>query len=76
MYEGRVTYGNLENKINTLYWLVENSIHKKITMQTIDKRAVTKRCRRLVTSTSLALELLRKSVKHSSWKKLSYCFKF
>jgi hypothetical protein len=21
-------YGNLENKINTLYWLVENSIHK------------------------------------------------
>ena len=25
--------------------------------------------------TSLALELPRKSVKHSSWKKLSYCFK-
>ena len=21
-------YGNLENKINTLYWPVENSIHK------------------------------------------------
>jgi len=25
--------------------------------------------------TSLALELPRKSVKHSSWKKSSYCFK-
>ena len=24
----RVIYGNLENKINTLYWPVENSIHK------------------------------------------------
>ena len=36
-------YGNLENKINMLYWSVENSIHKN-NMQTIDKRAVTKRC--------------------------------
>jgi hypothetical protein len=26
--EGRALYGNLENKINTLYWPVENSIHK------------------------------------------------
>jgi len=26
--EGRAIYGNLENKINTLYWPVENSIHK------------------------------------------------
>jgi hypothetical protein len=26
--EGRVIYGNLENKINTLYWPVENSIPK------------------------------------------------
>jgi hypothetical protein len=25
---GRAIYGNLENKINTLYWPVENSIHK------------------------------------------------
>jgi hypothetical protein len=24
--EGRAIYGNLENKINTLYWPVENSI--------------------------------------------------
>jgi hypothetical protein len=24
----RAIYGNLENKINTLYWPVENSIHK------------------------------------------------
>ena len=29
----------------------------------------------LVTITYLALELPRKFVKHSSWKKLSYCFK-
>ena len=28
----RTIYGNLENKINTLYWPVKNSIHK-ITMQ-------------------------------------------
>ena len=26
--EGRAIYGNLENKINTLYWPVENSVHK------------------------------------------------
>ena len=26
--ERRAIYGNLENKINTLYWPVENSIHK------------------------------------------------
>jgi hypothetical protein len=26
--EERAIYGNLENKINTLYWPVENSIHK------------------------------------------------
>jgi hypothetical protein len=26
--EGRTIYGNLENKINTLYWPVENSIPK------------------------------------------------
>jgi hypothetical protein len=26
--EGRAIYGNLENKINTLYWQVENSIPK------------------------------------------------
>jgi hypothetical protein len=26
--EGRAIYGNLENKINTLYWPVENSISK------------------------------------------------
>jgi hypothetical protein len=26
--EGRAIYGNLENKINTLYWPVENSIPK------------------------------------------------
>ena len=25
--EGRAIYGNLENKINTLYWPVGNSIH-------------------------------------------------
>jgi hypothetical protein len=25
---GRAIDGNLENKINTLYWPVENSIHK------------------------------------------------
>jgi hypothetical protein len=25
---GRAIYGNLENMINTLYWPVENSIHK------------------------------------------------
>ena len=24
----RAIYGNLENKINTLYWPVENSIHE------------------------------------------------
>jgi hypothetical protein len=24
----RAIYGNLENKINTLYWPVENSVHK------------------------------------------------
>jgi hypothetical protein len=24
----RAIYGNLKNKINTLYWPVENSIHK------------------------------------------------
>ena len=73
-------YGNLENKMNTLY-PGENSIHKnndadgklqkvsgrclilssdhyvfslrisfiKISMQTINKRAVTKRCRRKIT---------------------------
>ena len=42
--EGRAIYGNLENKINTIYWPVEN-----FTMQTIDKRAVTKQCRRKIT---------------------------
>jgi hypothetical protein len=26
--EGRAIYGNLKNKINTLYWPVENSIPK------------------------------------------------
>jgi hypothetical protein len=26
--EGRAIYGNLENKINTLHWPVENSIPK------------------------------------------------
>ena len=26
--EGRAIYGNLENKINTLYWSVEDSIPK------------------------------------------------
>jgi hypothetical protein len=26
--ERRAIYGNLENKINTLYWPVQNSIHK------------------------------------------------
>ena len=26
--ERRAIYGNLENKINTLYWPMENSIHK------------------------------------------------
>ena len=26
--EGGAIYGNLENKINTIYWPVENSIHK------------------------------------------------
>ena len=26
--EGRAIYGNLENKINTRYWPVENSISK------------------------------------------------
>ena len=26
--ERRATHGNLENKINTFYWPVENSIHK------------------------------------------------
>ena len=26
--EGRAIYGNIENKINTLYWPVENSISK------------------------------------------------
>jgi hypothetical protein len=26
--EGRAIYGNLENKIDTLYWPVENSIPK------------------------------------------------
>ena len=48
----------------------------KITMKTENyKRSVggAKFC--LVTITYLALELPRKSVKHSSWKKLSYCFK-
>jgi hypothetical protein len=28
MIEGRAIYGNLENKSNTLYWPVENSIPK------------------------------------------------
>ena len=42
--EGTAIYGNLENKINTLL----NSIHKN-NMQTIDKRAVTKRCRQKIT---------------------------
>jgi hypothetical protein len=42
--EGRAIYGNLENKINTLYWPVENSIPKNN-----DRRAVTKRCRRKIT---------------------------
>ena len=28
MIEGRAIYGNLENKINTLYWPVENFIPK------------------------------------------------
>ena len=43
--EGRAIYGNLENKINTLYWPVENSIPKYS-----DRRcAVTKRCRRKIT---------------------------
>ena len=53
MIEGRAIYGNLENKINMLYWPVENSIPKNndrtIRRQTIDKRAVTKRCRRKIT---------------------------
>jgi hypothetical protein len=26
--EGRAIFGNLENKINTLYWSVENAIPK------------------------------------------------
>ena len=38
----------LENKINTLNLLVENSIHKN-NMQTIDKPAATKRCKRKIT---------------------------
>jgi hypothetical protein len=38
-------YGNLENKINTLTKIP----FIKITMQTIDKRAVSKRCRRKIT---------------------------
>ena len=44
----RAIYGNLENKINTLYWPEEKSIHRN-NMETIDKRAVTKRCRRKIT---------------------------
>ena len=43
----RAIYGNLENKINTLYSVKIPFI--KITMQTIDKPAVTKRCRRKIT---------------------------
>ena len=44
--EGRAIYGNLENKIITLYWPVENSIPKNN-----DRRcAVTKRCRRKITA--------------------------
>ena len=43
--EGRAIYGNLENKINTLYWPVENSIPKNN-----DRRcAGTKRCRGKIT---------------------------
>ena len=43
--EGRAIYGNLENKINTLYWPVENSIPTNN-----DRRcAGTKRCRRKIT---------------------------
>jgi hypothetical protein len=38
----------LGNKINTLNLLVENSIHKN-NMQTIDKPAATKRCKRKIT---------------------------
>jgi hypothetical protein len=44
----RAIYGNLENKINTLYWPEENPIHRN-NMETIDKRTVTKRCRRKIT---------------------------
>ena len=33
--EGRAIYGNLENKINTLYWPVENSIPKNNDRQTV-----------------------------------------
>ena len=58
----------------------------KITIPTIDKRSYetmqTENYRSVggaqfcvVTITSLALELPRKSVNHSSWRKLSYCFK-
>jgi len=51
----RAIYGNLENKINTLYWPVENSISKNKPMQTIDKRAVTKRCRRKISEAQWAV---------------------
>ena len=45
MIDGRAIYGNLENKINTLYWPVENCIPINN-----DRRcAVTKRCRRKIT---------------------------
>jgi hypothetical protein len=51
MIEGRAIYGNLENKINTLYWPVENSIPKNN-----DRRcAVTKRCKRKITECQWAV---------------------
>ena len=69
--ERRAIYGNLENKINTLYLAFI-----KIAMQTENyRRSVGGAYFCLVTITYLALELPRKSVKHSWWKKLSYCFK-
>jgi hypothetical protein len=43
----RAIYGNLENKINTPYPPLKNSIHKNNDAD--DKRPVTKRCRRKIT---------------------------
>ena len=49
--EGRAIYGNLENKINTFYWPVENVIPKNN-----DRRcAATKRCRRKITEGQCAV---------------------